>query len=245
MIELRPCSSRSRARSISDLGRPVDVRRGLVEDQDARVGEQRPGDRDELALARRQARSALAHGVVEPALQPGDEPVDADCRGGLAHLLVGRVGAGEAHVVGDRAREEERVLEHHAELAPVAAELAPRAGRCRRRAPLPPAGRRSGRSAWRASTCRPPTAPTRAMHPPAGTWMSMPWSTSVSPYEKRTSSRSMRPSIGPIGRAPDRSPISVSVSSTELILIIAAAADCTWPYTSESSCSGWNTSCSR
>src|SRR3954447_5550067 len=33
------------------LGRPVDVRGRLVEDQDPRVGEQRPRDRDQLALA--------------------------------------------------------------------------------------------------------------------------------------------------------------------------------------------------
>ena len=39
-----------------DLARAVDVRRRLVEDQDARVGEQRPGDRDQLPLARREAR---------------------------------------------------------------------------------------------------------------------------------------------------------------------------------------------
>ena len=30
-----------------------------------------------------------------------------------------------------------------------------------------------------------------------------------------------------------------------LIFTIAAAADCSCPYTSESSCSGWKTSCSR
>ena len=39
--------------------------------------------------------------------------------------------------------------------------------------------------------------------------------------------------------------MSLSASSTELILTIAAAADCIWLYTSDSSCSGWNTSCSR
>ena len=39
-----------------DLGRPVDVRRRLVEDEDARIGEQRARDRDQLPLARREAR---------------------------------------------------------------------------------------------------------------------------------------------------------------------------------------------
>ena len=37
----------------------------------------------------------------------------------------------------------------------------------------------------------------------------------------------------------------LSASRTELILSIAAAADCTWPYSSESSCSGWKTSCEQ
>ena len=62
------------------LGRPVDVRRRLVEDEDARVGEQRAGDRDQLALAGREARAALAHRVVEPAGDAGGDPVDADGR---------------------------------------------------------------------------------------------------------------------------------------------------------------------
>ena len=39
--------------------------------------------------------------------------------------------------------------------------------------------------------------------------------------------------------------MSASVSSTEVILIMAADADWRSAYTSESSCNGWNTSCSR
>ena len=44
---------------------------------------------------------------------------------------------------------------------------------------------------------------------------------------------------------PACSATSISASSTELILSIAALAACTWPYSSESSCSGWKTSASR
>jgi hypothetical protein len=33
-----------------DLGRTIDVRRRLVEDEDARIGQERTGDRDQLAL---------------------------------------------------------------------------------------------------------------------------------------------------------------------------------------------------
>jgi len=49
-----------------DLGGAVDVRRRLVEDQDPRVREERTGDRDQLALARREPGAALAHRVQEP-----------------------------------------------------------------------------------------------------------------------------------------------------------------------------------
>ncbi len=41
---------------------------------------------------------------------------------------------------------------------------------------------------------------------------------------------------------PARSVMSCSASSTVEILPIAALAACTWPYSSESSCSGWKTS---
>ena len=41
------------------FGTRVDIRRGLVENQNARVGEQHARERDELALARGQGRTAL------------------------------------------------------------------------------------------------------------------------------------------------------------------------------------------
>ena len=55
-------------------------------------------------------------------MQAADEPVEADRRRRLPHGLVARVGAREADVVGDGAREEERVLEHDPQLAAIAAE---------------------------------------------------------------------------------------------------------------------------
>jgi len=48
-----------------DLGGAVDVRRRLVEDQDARVRKQRPRDRDQLAFPGGQAGAALAHLVQQ------------------------------------------------------------------------------------------------------------------------------------------------------------------------------------
>ena len=65
----------------------------------------------------------FAHDVVEAILEPRGDAVDADRRRGGDHLLVGRLGAAEADVVGDRAAEQERILEHDTELAAVRAQL--------------------------------------------------------------------------------------------------------------------------
>ncbi len=61
------------------LGTDVDRARRLVEDQDARVGEQCACERDELALAEREPEAALAELGVVPVLELGDELVGADC----------------------------------------------------------------------------------------------------------------------------------------------------------------------
>ena len=124
MIEVRPCSSRSSARLDQELGRAVDVRGGLVEDQDARVGEQRAGDGDELALARREARAALAHAVVEALREARGDAVDADRLGRAAHLARRwRRAAAKRMLSAMRAGEQEGILQHDAELAAVAAQL--------------------------------------------------------------------------------------------------------------------------
>ena len=52
------------------LGADVDRARRLVEDQDARVGEQRAGEGDELALAEREPEAALAELGVVAVLEP-------------------------------------------------------------------------------------------------------------------------------------------------------------------------------
>ena len=48
------------------LGAHVDVRGRLVEDQDARLGEQRPGEGDQLPLAGRELHAALADLGLDP-----------------------------------------------------------------------------------------------------------------------------------------------------------------------------------
>ena len=60
MNAVRPVRSRRSPRSMRPLGADVDRRRRLVEDQDPRVGEERAGERDELALAERELEAALA-----------------------------------------------------------------------------------------------------------------------------------------------------------------------------------------
>ena len=57
------------------LGRGVDRGGGVVEDQHARVGEQRAGDRHALALAAGQRQPALADARVEALRQARDEVV--------------------------------------------------------------------------------------------------------------------------------------------------------------------------
>ena len=93
----------------------VERRRGLVEDEDPRVLEQDPRDRDALLLAARELVAALAdHRVV--ALGQLDDPVvdGGGARRGL-QLGVGRVRPGVAQVVADRGVEEVRLLGHEAD----------------------------------------------------------------------------------------------------------------------------------
>ena len=60
------------------LGVDVDVRGRLVEHEDPRVGDQRAGEGDELALAGRELDAALADLGVVAVLERGDEVVGAD-----------------------------------------------------------------------------------------------------------------------------------------------------------------------
>ena len=76
-----------------DLGLGVDACRGLVEDQDARVGGQRPGEADELPLADAQVGPALQQARVVALLHVGDEVVSPDGPRRLHHVVV--VASGE------------------------------------------------------------------------------------------------------------------------------------------------------
>ena len=98
------------------LGVHVDVGRGLVEDEDPRVGHQRPREGDELALAGGELDSALADLGVIALRQRHDEVVGADGAGGVAQLLLGGVQAAEGQVLAHGAAEQEALLGHHPHL---------------------------------------------------------------------------------------------------------------------------------
>ena len=100
------------------LGARVDVAGRFVEDEDARIGEERAGDSDELPLACRDVRGFFFEKRVVALGQRAYERIDVGgCRCGDdlvqrgAFLAVG-------DVVADRACEQPAVLEHHPERPP-------------------------------------------------------------------------------------------------------------------------------
>ena len=99
------------------LGGGVHARGGVVEDQDARLGEQRPRDRHPLALAAAEREPALADQRVEPLGQLVEQLAEPGAHGGLPHLVLGRVRPRVGDVLAERRREQERVVRHHRHLA--------------------------------------------------------------------------------------------------------------------------------
>src|SRR5829696_7814232 len=94
----------------------VDVARGLIQYEDARVRQDRPGEREELALALAERSSALAqHGIVA-VRQIHDEAVGVDHAGRRFDLPAARLSGvartAVADVLGDGAGEQEGFLQH-------------------------------------------------------------------------------------------------------------------------------------
>src|SRR5215204_467846 len=100
------------------LGRRVHGRRCIVQDQDPRVEQQRPCDRDPLALAARKRDPTLADHRVVRLRQRDDEVVGLREPGGLLDLLLGGVRPAERDVLAHRVREEERILRDDPDLPP-------------------------------------------------------------------------------------------------------------------------------
>ena len=120
----RPPGDEPVDRRLNDrFGLGIDARRGLVEDQDPRVYQQRPGDREPLPLAAGEATAAFADaGVVGQRLRK-DEVVRAGGPG-RGHDVVSacrRPAVGD--VVGDRAEEQKGLLEHAAKVAVVVGDV--------------------------------------------------------------------------------------------------------------------------
>ena len=155
-MAVRPASRVARAASIRRLGAQVHRGGGLVEDQQPRVGDSARAKRHELALAGRQAGAALADHGVEALGERRDELGGADRvrrrraaprRSPPAGRTPGsrRRAGEEVPLLGDdRQLVAQRALRDVAQVVAVDA------------APRPRRGRRSARSAWRASTCRRP-----------------------------------------------------------------------------------------
>ena len=100
------------------LGLGVQVRRGLVQDQDRGVAQDGPGDADALALPAGQADAAVAEPRLHALRQLPDEVGGVGGPGGAPHLLVGpSVPVAVGDVRADGVVEDHRLLADDAHLA--------------------------------------------------------------------------------------------------------------------------------
>ena len=98
----------------------VEARGRLVEDQDARVGEDGARDRHALALAARELDPALAHDRVVAVRERSANSSTRAMRQAARTCSSVASGPREGDVLADRAVEQERLLQHDAELRAVA-----------------------------------------------------------------------------------------------------------------------------
>src|ERR1700730_5739759 len=80
----QPCQRRAN----TEFGFCVDARRGLVQDQVARIVRESASETDELFLAGRQAGAALANGLSKAFGQRLDEIEEVHALGSLRQLLI-------------------------------------------------------------------------------------------------------------------------------------------------------------
>jgi len=98
------------------LGLAVERAGRLVEEQDLRVFDDRPRDRDPLTLAARELRALRADLRIIFVRERLDEVVGVGCLGRLDDLLVGRALLAVPNVLHDRRLEEYRLLCNEANL---------------------------------------------------------------------------------------------------------------------------------
>ena len=107
------------------LGQRVERARRLVENEDRRILEQRARDREALALAAGEQPAAFAGIGLEAFRIAFDDVERLRALAGRAHLLLGRIGLADAQVLGDRAIEQQHLLEHDADVAAQARQREP------------------------------------------------------------------------------------------------------------------------
>src|SRR5215472_3415146 len=95
----------------------VERARRFVEDQDARVGNERARDGQTLALAAREAGAALAHDGVVAIGELKDEIMGAGHLRGSNDLFNRHRAVCQRDIVAHRAIEQDALLQHHADLA--------------------------------------------------------------------------------------------------------------------------------
>ena len=101
------------------LGFGIDRRRGLVEDQDARVDQQRSRNADALALAARQPLAALTDQRVVAVRQPQDEIVRMGGTRCGDDVVARGVRPAIGNVLRNGAEEQEGLLQHQPDVTPV------------------------------------------------------------------------------------------------------------------------------
>ena len=105
------------------LGVGIEAPRRVVEQQHARLDEERASERDPVALAAREASPARADRSVVAVFELLDERVRLGSAGGLAHRLVARVRAPVGDVLAHREREEEVAVDGGRRRAPQRGEV--------------------------------------------------------------------------------------------------------------------------
>src|SRR5579883_1796948 len=101
-----------------NLGLGVDVRGRLIQNQDARIGQERAGKGEELALTSREIGAALGEARRVAQWERHDEVMQANGLTGRLHLGASGVRPPELEVLGNRPRKKERILEDEPELTP-------------------------------------------------------------------------------------------------------------------------------
>ncbi|MNY39797.1 hypothetical protein D3C86_1745000 [compost metagenome] len=98
------------------LGLVVQGAGGFVEDEDAWIAHQRPGDGDALTLAAGQRSAVFTDDGVVAFRQLKDELMGTGHSCGIEHRLEGSARVAQRNIFADAAVEQHAVLQHHADL---------------------------------------------------------------------------------------------------------------------------------